>query len=311
MAVTQEAILKTLLEGGGKVKNSDLLSRFKEPLNCSDPADKKQNRDLFKIFVNNIAVVKELEETKYVVLKKVYHHLLNTPKDETQREDFVKGELCAEEHKQVQSNFQDSEGKLNLSRAKLELSDDTILPSAIEIALEKSRKVELKSKRGLHFTMPLKSDSDGHETATKKVNTNKSFALPLRMPQENITPHRKTIEIVQQEKNPENSQYDKYDSGHLQFNKNLFSGSPQMRRHIKTTKHTEETKFSLDPTEHEWLVKCATGQWSQVYGLLLKDAHLADKRDFMSGFTALHWAVKYGNSEMVSTIIDVSRKNGH
>lgn len=66
----------------------------------------------------------------------------------------------------------------------------------------------------------------------------------------------------------------------------------------------------LERNEHDWLVKSAAGQWDQVYGLLLHDAHLAEKSDFVSGFTALHWAVKCGNSKMVMKIIDVSRKDG-
>ncbi len=83
MALTQEAILNTLLEGKGKMKNSDLLFKFKELLNCSDPAEKKQNRDLFKTFVNNIAVVKDFPDAKYIVLRKVYKHLLKASNKKT------------------------------------------------------------------------------------------------------------------------------------------------------------------------------------------------------------------------------------
>uniref|UniRef100_A0A3B5A6T5 Uncharacterized protein n=1 Tax=Stegastes partitus TaxID=144197 RepID=A0A3B5A6T5_9TELE len=93
--------------------------------------------------------------------------------------------------------------------------------------------------------------------------------------------------------------------------------SPQLRRAVKSTKASEEPKETrgpsvvpLEQSEHEWLVKSAAGQWSQVYGLLLRDNQLAEKKDFMSGFTALHWAAKCGNSDMLVKIIDLSKQGG-
>ncbi|CAB1316793.1 unnamed protein product [Coregonus sp. 'balchen'] len=90
--------------------------------------------------------------------------------------------------------------------------------------------------------------------------------------------------------------------------------SPLPRRAVKITKPSDEPKYTstvpLEEKEHEWLVRCAAGHWRQVYGLLLRDTQLAEKKDFMSGFTALHWAAKCGNSEMVGKIIDISRQGG-
>uniref|UniRef100_A0A672QW49 Sosondowah ankyrin repeat domain family member A n=1 Tax=Sinocyclocheilus grahami TaxID=75366 RepID=A0A672QW49_SINGR len=241
----------------GKVKNSELLSKFKDPLNCSDPAEKKQNRDLFKTFVNNIAVVKDFQDAKYIVLKKVYHHLL-----EASNEENAPREDCA------------------LSRSSSKASDGSAELSPIEIALER--------------------------TAKKEASTNKPYALPLRMPQIDLGHHLKkpSTESLGQELQP---------SPRCTDSVACAGASPQLQRHFKTPKQADEPKDShhcpLDPVEHEWLVKSAAGQWNQVYGLLLKDAQLAEKKDFMSGFTALHWAVKCGDADMVCRIIEVSRKS--
>nr|XP_033783236.1 ankyrin repeat domain-containing protein SOWAHA [Geotrypetes seraphini] len=94
-----------------------------------------------------------------------------------------------------------------------------------------------------------------------------------------------------------------------------FPKSPHVKRMFKTLKVTEESRYSdivpLDTTEHEWLVKTTSGHWSHhLHGLLLSDVGLAEKRDFMTGFTALHWAAKSGNTEMVSSVIDIARKSG-
>ncbi|XP_038554386.1 ankyrin repeat domain-containing protein SOWAHA [Micropterus salmoides] len=88
----------------------------------------------------------------------------------------------------------------------------------------------------------------------------------------------------------------------------------QVRPQNKTTRQGDDAKYSepvpLQPLAHEWLVKCAAGLWGQIYGLLLQDTRLAQRKDFMSGFTALHWAAKDGNSEMIHKLMDISRKKG-
>lgn len=66
----------------------------------------------------------------------------------------------------------------------------------------------------------------------------------------------------------------------------------------------------LDPIEHQWLVQCAAGRWNHVLGLLMQDCQLATRRDFTSGFTALHWAAKSGDSRMLLTILDMARREG-
>ncbi|XP_056151023.1 ankyrin repeat domain-containing protein SOWAHB [Lampris incognitus] len=75
MALTQEAVLTFLWESGGQVRNSELLNFFRGKINCADPAEKQHNRGLFKKFVNGVAYVKQVEDVKFVVLKKRYQDL--------------------------------------------------------------------------------------------------------------------------------------------------------------------------------------------------------------------------------------------
>uniref|UniRef100_A0A3Q4MPY9 Sosondowah ankyrin repeat domain family member Ab n=1 Tax=Neolamprologus brichardi TaxID=32507 RepID=A0A3Q4MPY9_NEOBR len=154
MDLTQESILSFLLEHGGKVKNSELLNYFRRSINCSDPAEKQHNRELFKKLVNSVAVVKQIDEVKFVVLR---------------------------------------------------------LPN-------------------------------------------------------------------------------------------------------KSTRQADDAKYSesvpLERLAHEWLVKCAAGMWGHIYALLLQDTGLAQRKDFMSGFTALHWAAKDGSSEMIRKLMDIPKKRG-
>ncbi|XP_062867791.1 uncharacterized protein LOC134330542 [Trichomycterus rosablanca] len=58
----------------------------------------------------------------------------------------------------------------------------------------------------------------------------------------------------------------------------------------------------LEPQEHEWFVKAATGTWSDIYSLFREDPSLLAKRDFVSGYTILHWIAKHGDHRVLNTL---------
>uniref|UniRef100_A0A8C6T9W9 SOWAHA-C winged helix-turn-helix domain-containing protein n=1 Tax=Neogobius melanostomus TaxID=47308 RepID=A0A8C6T9W9_9GOBI len=51
----------------------------------------------------------------------------------------------------------------------------------------------------------------------------------------------------------------------------------------------------LEEKEHLWLVNAASGVWPDIYSLFRDDPSLLHKRDFISGFTVLHWIAKHGD----------------
>lgn len=66
----------------------------------------------------------------------------------------------------------------------------------------------------------------------------------------------------------------------------------------------------LEAREHAWLVKVATGSWLQVRALLREDPHLATRKDFVSGYTVLHWLAKHGNAQVLQEVFTSVRKAG-
>lgn len=58
-------------------------------------------------------------------------------------------------------------------------------------------------------------------------------------------------------------------------------------------------RMQMDPLEREWLRCAALGNAPGLRQLLLQDPSLAPKKDFVTGFTALHWAAKQGRIETV------------
>lgn len=58
----------------------------------------------------------------------------------------------------------------------------------------------------------------------------------------------------------------------------------------------------LEPKEHEWMVKAASGDWPVIYSLFRDDSSLLAKRDFISGYTVLHWITKHGDHRVLNTL---------
>ncbi|XP_062342137.1 ankyrin repeat domain-containing protein SOWAHA-like [Osmerus eperlanus] len=338
MEVTQDAILKVIVEEGGKLKNSELVSKFKDSLNCADQAEKKQYRDLFKRFVNNVAVVKEIEEVKYVVIRKKYQHLIQADYTINNADEDVQDILSpVQESENSTQHSQDVRGTIFCapdrvaqqaaisSLSQCASNDSETHPSpeerfTIELALERVQSVDFKPKRSFNFSpnqtagVKVVQPVFGQKTT---VMHNKPYALPLRMP-----PSATRIEIRKLKTDddpplradPEQDTYSPYRYKRRPSTDSVSHGSPQLRRATKSSKPIEEPKFSstmpLEQAEHQWLVGSASGHWSQVYGLLMRDTQLADKRDFLSGFTALHWAAKCGKSDMVTNIMEKSKEKG-
>lgn len=66
----------------------------------------------------------------------------------------------------------------------------------------------------------------------------------------------------------------------------------------------------LDAREHEWIVRLATGSWIHVLTLFGEDPQLALHKDFLTGYTALHWIAKHGDLRALQDFVSSARKAG-
>lgn len=322
MILTQESILSLLVAEGGRVKKSDLVDKFRESVDTADPEERERNRELFKTFVNNVAFVKEIDGERYVVLRKTYQHLLEGPKIHVEKPENEKIPLTGEQQRppaqagssEDQGGVQSAVTEPDQEEASESSDHPTELLSPIQMALQRSKFASVRLKRSLNVDVQLQ-DRKGINCSNAPVKT-KPYALPLRMP-----PSATKVEIHKLKPDPdepeEHPKTDAFRDKRRMPSAESSTGSPQLRRAAKSTKASEEHKdtripsmFPLEHSEHQWLVNCAAGHWSQAYGLLLRDNQLAEKKDFMSGFTALHWAAKTGNSDMLVKIIEKARQGG-
>uniref|UniRef100_A0A8C2A1R0 Sosondowah ankyrin repeat domain family Ca n=1 Tax=Cyprinus carpio TaxID=7962 RepID=A0A8C2A1R0_CYPCA len=67
---------------------------------------------------------------------------------------------------------------------------------------------------------------------------------------------------------------------------------------------------TLDPLEHEWMMCTADGEWDSLQRLLECEPTLISKKDFVTGFTCLHWAAKQGRHELFAMLVDFAKRHG-
>uniref|UniRef100_A0A3Q3W8N6 SOWAHA-C winged helix-turn-helix domain-containing protein n=1 Tax=Mola mola TaxID=94237 RepID=A0A3Q3W8N6_MOLML len=109
----------------------------------------------------------------------------------------------------------------------------------------------------------------------------------------------------------------------------MMSSSPQVRRSVvlhgslcpssrsdsdtlslvSSNLDEDRTSATLDPLEHEWMMCASDGEWDNMQRLLSAEPSLVLRRDFVTGFTCLHWAAKQGKPELLALIINFSRRH--
>ncbi|XP_038595617.1 ankyrin repeat domain-containing protein SOWAHC-like [Micropterus salmoides] len=118
-------------------------------------------------------------------------------------------------------------------------------------------------------------------------------------------------------------------SSRKHFIKVMVSRSPQLRRSMvlrnsvhlssrddsdsvslaSSNQDDDRASVALDPLEHEWMVCASDGEWGSMYGLLTQEPSLVLRKDFVTGFTCLHWAAKHGKPELIALIINFAKQH--
>ncbi|XP_044043801.1 ankyrin repeat domain-containing protein SOWAHC-like [Siniperca chuatsi] len=71
----------------------------------------------------------------------------------------------------------------------------------------------------------------------------------------------------------------------------------------------DRTSVTLDPLEHEWMMCASDGEWDSLYRLLKTEPSLVLRKDFITGFTCLHWAAKHGRPELIALFISFAKQH--
>lgn len=104
-----------------------------------------------------------------------------------------------------------------------------------------------------------------------------------------------------------------------QVRRSLINRGPRVRDSVRSdgdsaSLHSSATdedcaSVTLDPLEHEWMLCTSDGLWESLQPLLAVEPSLVAKRDFVTGFTCLHWAAKQGKAELLSQLLAFAKEN--
>jgi len=78
--------------------------------------------------------------------------------------------------------------------------------------------------------------------------------------------------------------------------------------------HDSSSISTLDHVSKQWMVTAAKCDYISLVKMLREDPRLAKAKDFITGYTALHWAAKHGNLDLVKLLagqyqVDVNVKS--
>lgn len=88
-------------------------------------------------------------------------------------------------------------------------------------------------------------------------------------------------------------------------NKDRLPSSSHMNNHahqVEVSDYDSVAIVSLDAKEKEWMLTSASCDYPRMFKLLDEQPDLAHRRDFITGYNAMHWAAKHGKPEVIKML---------
>lgn len=70
----------------------------------------------------------------------------------------------------------------------------------------------------------------------------------------------------------------------------------------------EDAGWALYPMEHAWMLSAVEGNFDTLLEFISEDPYLLTRRDFISGYTVLHWLAKRGQDETLLKLLSFAQK---
>ena len=72
---------------------------------------------------------------------------------------------------------------------------------------------------------------------------------------------------------------------------------------MSMTEISEQESWEIDPLEKDWMLASAQADLRGLEQLLLEEPNLINRKDFIHGYTALHWAAKHGRCDIIACLM--------
>ncbi|XP_041081226.1 ankyrin repeat domain-containing protein SOWAHC isoform X2 [Polyodon spathula] len=304
--LSEEALLEYISAAGGRVKNSDLLRDFKHFINHSDKNVRAKHREDFKQIIDKIALVKTDNGEKFLTLKKKYKQLL----PEREREPGSDGERASVPRQGGMVMWEGGEVSTGLS-PQVQPSLEPSTPTEATQDLKTNSPDRRDKGRSAAQNRAVCSWSGGPAIIVTVCSDPPTQDLNPSVVWEEPSPQ----EGPQEQEQPESPRQAARGCASAPQVEDPLAQSPKEDEQDAVSKSETEqdedgtgsmgsSAIALDPLEKEWIHSAACGRLPVLNHLLQQDPTLVYKKDFTSGFTALHWAAKHGKEDMATMLVD-------
>ncbi|XP_022239477.1 ankyrin repeat domain-containing protein SOWAHB-like [Limulus polyphemus] len=329
---------------GGRVKNQDLVKHFKKYFFCEDQEKQIEARNQFKDYVNTLAIIKQEEGVKYLTLKKKYWDIKPLSQVYDQSNSSFEN-LSSDQSPQTSSQKRhgspamDPTANRKYQKEVEEMSSTRLL----ETVMLTTNTVVSGPPSGNH--MPQYVVGSPGEVVTPSVTKQQYKEMPPNQPprppprqkslsrkkenrgikiEERVKQFSEERQIVQE--SPKGREFGELtvspgsvkeraqklnkmaSESELSFKLTPTSGlSTAARKRENRISHLSNDIYKLDPRRREWILKAAQSDYHSLVRLLKEEPKLAFFRDFITEVTALHWAAKHGNADVVKLMAGTHR----
>ncbi|XP_017573470.1 ankyrin repeat domain-containing protein SOWAHC [Pygocentrus nattereri] len=341
---SQESLLEFLTGKGGRVRSEELMDHFKEFV--AGETDSAVAQGSFRRFVDNVADVKQESGEKVVCLKKKYRRTRDgssaptgashDPNSKQGVPSPGKGEIDGNEKLGQKSDMGHRmlEGEERGMDVDVCLSDVALVEASAsdggrgfgqkaEGPAKESREIEVTTSVKLAGDADREAGACGGGLAAQLVGRRRTS----RGSQRSLLAIADEVDAV----GTSGVEVGTPRSSRRSFVELMMSSSPQVRRSLvrrssqgqMAAKRRDSLKsegdsgsveedcasVTLDPLEHEWMMCASDGEWDSLQRLLVCDPGLVTKKDFVTGFTCLHWAAKQGKHELLALLITFAQQH--
>ncbi|XP_034971414.2 ankyrin repeat domain-containing protein SOWAHC [Zootoca vivipara] len=328
---SQDAVLQFLSERGGRARNADLLDHFRGYLNSPDQQRRSRARERFKEMVNAVATVRQEPGSgaKYVQLRKKYRVAVAVVAAEPAEEPGGPrlppepggdGEAARREAGEPQKE----EEEVAAAAAK----------RSLPVAVEESGPRQLEAPDAAEVPQATPGGGGGQEGREEQEDSRSQHGEPE--PGSGETPPEDDSAAAASGVAPAAAPATTPRCARKNFRERMLGSSPQLKRggglaprgsrstasggdsdsaSLASSSAEDEggsnsgASVALDPLEHAWMLCASDGRWESLEGLLSCEPSLLCKRDFITGFTCVHWAAKHGRHELLALLVNFAQRH--
>ncbi|XP_056412107.1 ankyrin repeat domain-containing protein SOWAHC [Hyla sarda] len=293
--LSRDSVIRFISQGGGRVSNQLLLEHFRPLLTAEPPGEARTAaRQLFKDTVNEVASVRAEEGVKYVCLRKKYRRAAETSPETPEPEKGSPEPISSGEDTGDAASTPEPSDEPPTDSGPGEETGDESSGSRGSPGYDAPPRISVTSEPG--------DDADTHKPPPDPPDV---FHLSGRTPRNSrrgvrdpVSPQLRRGGLLLRAGLRDSDSSSLHSSSSVSGNEEDDGGTGSL-----------SGSAALEPLEHAWMVSSCRARWDSLQELLITEPGLITRRDFITGFSCLHWAAKHGQHELLAALLTHARQH--